>query len=100
MAASVLGFGVAARAAPVISEIMFHPPGAPEPEAREWLELYNLPGTGSADVSGWRFTKGITFTLPPGTVIGEGGVLVVAANAALGAPFDLAPTLFTSVNSG
>ena len=74
-AGAILGLAAAAGAAPVISEIMFHPPGVPEPVAKEWLEISN-----AADVGGWKFTKGITYTIPAGTVAAPGGILVIAAD--------------------
>ena len=61
---------------------MFHPASVPENESREWLELYNLPGTGSTDLSGWKFTKGIRYTFPAGTLLPEGSMLIVAADVA------------------
>src|SRR5262245_30022197 len=68
-----------AGAFPVINEIMFHPAGVPEPLGQEWIEIYNPDGLPS-DVSGWKFTDGIAFVIPNGTVIPAGGYLVVAAN--------------------
>ncbi|MEI7908180.1 MAG: lamin tail domain-containing protein [Verrucomicrobiota bacterium] len=63
----------------VINEIMYHP--ASENIAEEYIELSNT-GPATADVSGWAFTSGITFTLPAGSTIAAGGRLVVAADAA------------------
>ena len=63
----------------VISEIMYHP--ASEKTAEEFIELHNT-GTTAADVSGWAFTSGVTFTLPPASTIPAGGRLVVAADSA------------------
>lgn len=63
----------------VINEIMYHP--VSENDDDEYLELYN-PAAAPLDVSGWRFTDGIDFTMPPATVIPPGGYLVVARNAA------------------
>jgi len=71
-----------AKAAPVINEIMFHPPGAPENPAQEWIELYNDSATMTFDLSGWKFSKGVTFTIPNGTMLAPGTYLVVAANVA------------------
>jgi hypothetical protein len=70
-----------ATAAPVISEIMYHPPGAPENEALEWIELHN-PETVAADLTGARFSSGISYSFPTGTIIPPGGRLVVAASVA------------------
>ena len=66
----------------MITELMFHPASVPENESREWLELYNIPGSGVADPSGWKFTKGISYTFTAGTVLPEGAMLVVAADIA------------------
>jgi hypothetical protein len=68
-----------AGAGVLISEIMFRPPGVPEPVEKEWLELHN-PDFVAADVSGWRLTNGVTYTMPNGVVIPAGGYLVVAAD--------------------
>ena len=61
----------------VINEIMYHP--ASENPLEEYLELLNR-GTNAVDLSGWRFVNGVDFTFPPGTVIGPGEYLVVAAS--------------------
>ncbi|MBM3845470.1 MAG: lamin tail domain-containing protein, partial [Verrucomicrobia bacterium] len=59
----------------VFNEIHYHPAGS-EP-TREWVELYNQ-NVVDVDLSGWRLSNGITFTFPPGSVIGAGGYVVVA----------------------
>lgn len=61
-----------------INELFYHP--ASELDREEWLELVNT-GTNRVDVSGWRFTEGVRFTIPPNTRINPGGFLVVAADA-------------------
>src|SRR5215210_3445448 len=64
----------------VINEILFRPGvGYPEITDREFIELYNADAA-PANVSGWRFTRGVTFTFPANTTIPAGGYLVVAAN--------------------
>lgn len=68
-------------AAPVINEVMFHPPGVPENVAQEWIEIFN-PDAAAVDVSGWKFSKGVSFTIPAATTIPAGGYLVVAADVA------------------
>ncbi len=69
-----------AAAAPVINEIMFHPPGAPaENVAEEWVEIFN-PDVTPANVAGWKLSKGVGFTIPAATTIPAGGYLVIAAN--------------------
>ncbi len=69
-----------------ISEIMYHPAhtGTPpvEPPGLQYVAIANR-GAGSVDLSGWRFTKGIHFTFPEGTVLSAGSELVVARDAAL-----------------
>ncbi len=62
----------------IINEIMYHP--ISEDGLDEYVELYNK-GTQPVDVSGWRFTSGISYTIPDGTEIAAGGYLVIAANA-------------------
>ncbi|MBI4606102.1 MAG: lamin tail domain-containing protein [Planctomycetes bacterium] len=63
----------------VFSEIGYHPPE--EEGKRELVELHNA-GVSWVDVGGWTFTAGIELTIPEGTVIGPGGYLVVARDAA------------------
>ena len=46
----------------------------------QYVELYN-PGSSAVDMSYWRFTEGIDFMIPPGTIIPTNGYLVVAKNA-------------------
>jgi hypothetical protein len=76
-----VALATSSHAAPVINEIMFHPAGAPEVLAQEWVEIHN-PDVFGVDVSGWTFTKGVTFTIPAGTSIEALGYLVVAADVA------------------
>ena len=70
---------VRSGAAPVISEIMYHSTAIPENFGQEWIELHN-PDLDPVDVSGWRFTKGVDFTIPLSTTIAPGGYLVIAAS--------------------
>ena len=63
----------------VINEIMFHPISGQKED--EYVELHNR-GTNAVDVGYWRFTDGISFVIPPGTVIPAGGYLVVARDRA------------------
>ncbi|MFC1717798.1 lamin tail domain-containing protein, partial [Candidatus Poribacteria bacterium] len=58
----------------VINEIMYHPPN--DLEAEEYVELYNSGGT-PVDLSGWKFTKGISYTFPEGTTIRPDNYLVI-----------------------
>jgi hypothetical protein len=59
----------------VINELMYHPPN--DLEDAQFLELHN-PGTQAADLSGWSFTRGITFRFPTNTSLPPGGFVVVA----------------------
>lgn len=71
-----------ATAGPVINEILYRPgTGYPENIALEFIELHN-PGTVETDLGGWALTDGVSFAFPPGTVIGAGAYLVVAADPA------------------
>ncbi|MDB4673597.1 lamin tail domain-containing protein, partial [Verrucomicrobiales bacterium] len=68
-------------AAPIISEIHYHPRHAartPEPTDDEFIEIHN-PDTTTSDLSGWAFTNGIAYTFPSGTTLGPGAYLVVRA---------------------
>ena len=59
----------------VINEIMYHPedsnPGG------EFIELHNASDA-TVDVSGWSFTRGVSYLIPDNTTIDAGGFLVVA----------------------
>ncbi|MEK0448809.1 MAG: Inner spore coat protein [Verrucomicrobiota bacterium] len=76
---TTIAFFASAKAEVQISEIMYHP--ASENSAEEYIELYN-PDAVTVNISGWKFTSGISFTIPAATNIPPGGRLVVAANAA------------------
>ncbi|NIP97240.1 MAG: lamin tail domain-containing protein, partial [Akkermansiaceae bacterium] len=80
LAASILIGLASANAAPVISELMFHPPhlDGRENPLREWIEIHN-PASREIDLTGWQITAGVSFTFPP-VSISPGGYLVVAAN--------------------
>ncbi len=59
----------------VINEIMYNP--ASDDQNEEFLELYNTTGN-SINLSGWRFTTGISLTFQSGTSIPANGYLVVS----------------------
>lgn len=74
-----------AFAAPVINELMYHPLssiGSPEDPGKEWIEIHNTDPVNPLDVSGYRLTRGVTFTIPGSTFIPAGGYLVIAADLA------------------
>jgi len=58
----------------VINELMYNPSDGED--GGEYVELYNA-GYGPVDLSNWRFSDGIDFTFPEGTVLDEGEYLVV-----------------------
>lgn len=64
----------------VINEIMYHAPG--DLDALQYVEVLNS-GSAEADLAGWRFNKGITYTFPTGTRLSPGRALVLASDAAL-----------------
>jgi hypothetical protein len=70
---------LSARADVLINEIMYQPGGIPENPGAEFIELYNSDSE-VVNTSGWKFTRGVDFTLPAGTTIPPNGYLVVAAN--------------------
>ena len=71
---------VMACAEVLISEIHYHP--ATEDIREEFIELTNTSAL-PCDVGGWKFTKGIRFTIPAGTVIPGHGQLAIAADPAV-----------------
>jgi hypothetical protein len=75
-----LGFTISAPAEVVINEIMYRPgTGYPEDTSQEYIEIYN-PDAAPADLSGWAFTSGVSYTFPAATMLPAGGYLVIAAN--------------------
>lgn len=66
---------VALTTSVVINEIMYHPPS--DDLADEYVEIHNA-GAAAVDLTGWRFSRGITFAFTTGTIIAPGQYLVVA----------------------
>ncbi|HET6408171.1 MAG TPA: lamin tail domain-containing protein, partial [Chthoniobacteraceae bacterium] len=66
---------LAVDAAVIITEIQYNP-GAGD---TEWVELHSLTGV-DIDLSGWRLTSGVEFTIPVGTKIPGHGYLIIAAD--------------------
>ncbi len=62
----------------VINEIMYHPDTDCEKE--EFIELYNRSTTEPVNLAGWRFSEGVAYTFPAGTVLPPRGYLVVCEN--------------------
>ena len=60
-----------------INEINYNP--ASNTQHSEFIELYN-PLAAAVDMSGWQFTKGVTFTFPAGSVIAANGYAVIASD--------------------
>jgi hypothetical protein len=63
------------RRAIVINEIMYNPISGND--ADEFIELHNR-GASAVDLGWWALTDGVSYTIPPGTVIPAGGYLVIA----------------------
>ena len=61
----------------VINELMYDPFSGNDDD--QYIELYNK-GTNLIDLSGWRFTAGVTFTFPTNVLLGSNSYLVVARN--------------------
>src|SRR3954452_15904691 len=61
----------------VINEVMYHPASGNLLES--YVELLNTD-TIATNLSGFKFTKGISFTFPANTTLGAGKYLVVAAD--------------------
>ena len=75
----VLSFTVGNPAPPVmIHEIHYNPPGNTR---TEFIELHNS-GAVPVDIAGWQFTRGVSFTFPPGAVIPAGGYAVATMDPA------------------
>jgi hypothetical protein len=77
LAMASVGVSAASAQTLLIDELMYHP--ASEELSEQWLEIYN-PGNVPQDISGWSFTKGISYTFPTGTVVEAGSYLVVASD--------------------
>ena len=52
------------------------------PSQQQWIELHNR-GTSPADLSGWKFDAGMTYTFYPGTTLAPGAFIVVARDPSL-----------------
>jgi hypothetical protein len=61
----------------VINELMYDPISGND--ADQYIELYN-DGSNTANLGGWQFTAGVTYTFPTNTSLAPGGYLVVALN--------------------
>ncbi len=74
VALSCAGRGFAGVA---VTEIMYHP--VSEDDRDEYIEIKNT-GSQLVDLTGWRFTEGISFVFQEGMIMPPGGRLVVAAD--------------------
>ncbi len=74
----------------IINEIHYHPDGDFEKE--EFIELYNRSDN-SIDLTGWAFSRGITYLFPDGTQIAAHGYLVIARNMVEASKFTSRSTL-------
>jgi len=73
------GAPLAAAPRVVINEIMYHPTDAEG--VAEFVELFNAESA-AADLSGWRFVRGIEYVFAEGTIIEAQGYLLVCRDAA------------------
>ena len=64
----------------VINEIHYDPDENNIPE--EFIELFNA-GTTTVNLSGWYFSDGIEYTIPPGVSLAAGQYLLIAENPAV-----------------
>ncbi|MEM7394069.1 MAG: lamin tail domain-containing protein, partial [Verrucomicrobiota bacterium] len=62
----------------VINEIHYDP--EPNTEKRSYIELYNA-GTNAVDLSGWRFSDGVDFDFPLGSMIGATSYLLIVEDS-------------------
>ncbi len=85
---ALFSLAVLAKGSVVISEIHYKPADKTSPE--EFVEISNH-NPAQVNLSGWRFTQGIDYTFPEGTVLEAGGYLVLAEHpATLQAVFSVA----------
>ena len=78
----------------VINEIHYNPDLSYE--LVEFVELYNA-GNKTIDLSGWYFSKGISYTFPPNTSLSPGHYIVVTEDASVRT---LSPTTSVSAKYG
>lgn len=74
--------GPSSRRTPIVfSEIMYHPAPRQDGRVLEYIEIFNSQAY-YEDISGYRLSGDVQYTFPPGTVLGSGAHLVIAANPA------------------
>ncbi|MEM7235621.1 MAG: lamin tail domain-containing protein, partial [Planctomycetota bacterium] len=61
----------------VINELMYHT--LDDDREKQFIELYNR-GSQAVDMTGWSFSRGISFDMPDGQTIAPGAYLVIARN--------------------
>ncbi len=76
--AAALGWVRSAPGQVIIHEIHYHPKS--DLQEDEFLELRNI-GPAAVDLSGWAFTRGVSFVFPRGTTLPPDGYLVIARSA-------------------
>ena len=64
-----------------LTELMYAPVHPTSPNDFEFLEFKNISPNTTLDLSGLRFTSGITYTFPNGTTIPPGGFLLLTRTA-------------------
>ncbi|MBI4583340.1 MAG: lamin tail domain-containing protein [Planctomycetes bacterium] len=66
----------------VLNEIHYHPqPESGRPAPVEFVEIHNTSAE-PVDLTGWRFTRGLSFSFAAGTTLAGGGYLVIAPDPA------------------
>lgn len=73
----IILFATYSQAQIMINEIMYNPPESGT-DSLEYIELHNASAT-AVDISGWQFTRGISYTFPAGTTIPANGFVVATA---------------------
>lgn len=81
----------------VITEIMYNPPESGT-DSLEYIEIHNFNNL-PQDISSWRFSEGINFTFPAGTVMPPGGYIVLAkSGSAFQTVFGVPPSFVWATN--
>jgi len=75
----LLALIVSVKAQIVITEIMYNPPESGA-DTLEFIELYNNTGN-TVDLTGWTFSKGITYAFPSGATVAGGAYFTLAVRA-------------------
>lgn len=75
----LLSFRASSESNIVFNEVMYHPSATQN--GLEWLEFYNQMAV-DMDISGWSLSGGVEYTFPEGTLITNGGYVLVSSDPA------------------